>query len=110
MFLPWISQVLGNLMGSIHDIWSYDLGNIVQFSYDGVVVEVEVKFGGILECMQMQGCLCWYGLGMICLYSYIFYDRVNECPLGNLISTVGVLVYIYTYVVGRVSLVFYVKS
>ena len=77
MWFTWIQRVLSQLVRGIHDFRPSGLGQIVEFTNHGSVIEVQCEGRFINMSMQMLVNLGWYSLYLETIEACIFIDGVK---------------------------------
>jgi hypothetical protein len=110
MRLPWIRQILCNLMSRVDDVASCGLSEVVQLANNRMVVQVKVERRCMLESMELHGDLCrdWFHLNIGQLD--ISNDGINEGTLSKLIGSISHPLDVDSHVISWMSLVFDVQQ
>jgi hypothetical protein len=86
MRLPQAGRILGNLVGSVHDVPSWSLSETIQLANDRAIIEVQIERRSILECMEWHRHLGWHWLDhWVCQIGFLD-DSINECALCEFIG------------------------
>ncbi len=81
MWLPWIRQILCQLMDGKDDIWAACLTNIIYLPDCQLIVEGEIVRRRVLVSMQVLFDLGWHGLHTAIIKGSVIDNGINERAL-----------------------------
>ncbi len=99
MRLPWVGRILGNLMGSVHDVALQSLGEVIQVANNAAIIEVQIEGRSVLACMEWHGYLGWHWLDLHICEIDILDDGIHECALCELVGPITHLLDVDTNIV-----------
>ena len=101
---------MADLVYGIHHVWTCSLGQVVEFSHNRPLVEVEGDHSFILEGMEPQGNLGWNWLGLGVIDPNVVDDGINQGMLGGLIGSITKPLDTDSHIICWVALIFNVES